>query len=82
MRKTCLWAGNPEFAKKGNNQSSQLLMLRMVAERHHGSGRSLRWDNAVDTCCCSNMVGGGTSEKNEVNGYAIQEGCTNWALDR
>lgn len=25
---------------------------------------------------------GGTSEKNEVSGYAIQEGCTNQVLDR
>lgn len=49
---------------------------------HHGQGPSLRWDNAVGTCGCSNMGTGVTSQKDEVRGYTLQEGCTNRALDR
>lgn len=41
---------------------------------HHGQGPSLRWDNAVGTCGCSNMGTGVTSQKDEVRGYTLQEG--------
>lgn len=79
MRETCLQAGKPKFADKGENKRPAADAAQMVERRGAPrDGRSLRRDNAVDTCCCSNMGVGGTSEKNEVSGNAIQEGCTNW----
>lgn len=83
MRETCLQAGKPKFADKGDNERPAADAARMVGRRGTpGDGRSLRRDKAADTCCCSNVGVGGASEKNEASGYAIQEGCTNWAPDR
>lgn len=36
----------------------------------------------VPAAALTRVFVGGTSEKNEVSGLAIQEGCTNYVLDR